>query len=155
MGRRGPAPAPRVMQVAKGETRPSRVNYEEPVFDGPASPDPPNDLTGAGRKEWREQIGRLTTQGVVTAADLRALEDYCRALTELRRFEAAAKKAGPELAIAKGFQGMVVKLRAQCNQLRQQLGLTPSSRRSIRATPASTDPDEMFFGGPRGVVRRA
>lgn len=97
----------------------------------------------------------LSSGGVLKDTDLAHLEDYCRALTDLRKFEAAAKKAGAELAIAKGYQGMVVKLRAQCSQLRQQLGMTPSSRTGVKAdkTGSKSSDDDRFFGGPRVVMR--
>ena len=141
------------MKLAKGESRPSRVNYDAPVLPAPENIAPPQGLGGAGKAEWMSQIGHLTTRGVLTAADLSAFEDYCRALTDLRLYEQKAKKSGPELAIAKGYQGMVIKLRAQCNQLRQQIGLTPSSRSGVKAAPLkAADDDERFFG-PKGLVR--
>lgn len=133
MGRRGPAPTPTAIKLAKGERRPSQVNYDEPVIEPAESLAAPKGLEGVGLEEWNEQIQRLNDRGVLTAADLRAFEDYCRALSELRTHEQTAKEAGVELAIAKGYQGMVVKLRAQVNQLRQQCGLTPSSRTGVKA----------------------
>lgn len=149
MGRRGPAPAPTVEKLAKGERRPSRVNYEEPQLPEPSSRDVPRGLDGAGKAEWERQIVSLADRGVLTDADLTAFEDYCRALTELRRFEIKAKKAGLELAIAKGYQGMVIKLRAQVNQLRQQCGLTPSSRSGVKAAkkaaPEQVNPAERYL----------
>jgi P27 family predicted phage terminase small subunit len=154
MGRRGQAPAPTAVKLARGETRPSRINSDEPVLPAPTTHASPKGLTGAGKAEWDAQLAILVERGVVTVADLTAFEDYCRSLTDLRTFEAKAKKAGPELAIAKGYQGMVVKLRQQCNQLRQQCGLTPSSRTAVKASkrPAADD-DSRFFGGPKGLVR--
>lgn len=140
MGRRGPAPAPTAVKLAKGERRPSRVNYEEPQLPAATAAEPPAGLVGEGKAEWERLIGVLQERGLLTDADLRAFEDYCRALTDLRTYEQAAADAGAELAIAKGYQGMVVKLRAQCNSLRQQLGLTPSSRGSVKAAPKSERP---------------
>jgi P27 family predicted phage terminase small subunit len=154
MGRRGPAAAPTAIKLAKGERRPSQVNYHEPVLDAPESHEAPSGLEGAGLEEWKGQIDHLSDRGVLTSADLTAFEDYCRALTELRRFEAKAKDAGEELAIAKGYQGMVVKLRAQVNQLRQQCGLTPSSRSGVKASkskdPAVKDPASRYLNALKG-----
>ena len=76
-------------------------------------------------------------------------ENYCRGLTDLRRYEIRARKAGPELAIAKGYAGMVVKLRAQVTQLQAQLGLTPSSRSGVKVTKPKDRADKLreeFFG---------
>lgn len=157
MGRRGPAAAPTQVKIARGETRPSRTNHDEPDVPSPASGAlaDPKGLAGVGLQEWRTQSVLLTDAGVLKATDLGVLEDYCRAVSDLRKFEIAARKAGPELAIAKGFAGMVIKVRAQCNQLRKELGLTPSSRAGIKADKSGgqSDDDERFFGGPSGVVR--
>jgi P27 family predicted phage terminase small subunit len=137
---KGFAPAPKAVKLAKGERRPSRVNYEEPELPPPSSLAAPIGLDGAGKKEWDRQVALLSDRGVLTDSDLVAFEDYCRALSELRRFEVKARKAGPELAIAKGYQGVVIKLRAQVNQLRQQCGLTPSSRSGVKASRKSSGP---------------
>lgn len=154
MGRRGPAAEPSALKLAKGERRPSRVNYDEPQIDAPESYEPPKGLEGAGLEEWQDQIAVLSERGVLTSADLTGFEDYCRCLSELRRFEAKAKEAGEELSIAKGYQGMVVKLRAQVNQLRQQCGLTPSSRSSVKAAKrkdtAAKDPAARYLSALQG-----
>lgn len=147
MAGKGFAPASKAEKLAKGERRPSRVNYQEPELAAPASLEPPDGLEGAGLTEWRKQIGILTDRGVLTAADLTAFEDYCRALEDLRRFEVKLKRAAPELAIAKGYVSAVVKLRAQVNVLRQQCGLTPVSRRGVKATATrpETSPADRYL----------
>jgi len=144
-----------LVKLAKGERRPSRVNYDEPELPTPdeGEIEPPNGLTGEGLKEWNRLIAVLIERGVLTSADLRAFEVYCRALTDLRVYEDKAKEAEPELAIAKGYQGMVVKLRAQVNQLAQQCGLTPSSRQSVKATKGQTkqaDPAARYLSAIPG-----
>lgn len=143
MGRRGPRPAPAALKLAKGETRPSRVNYQEPDLPSVRADAlaPPAGLEGAGREEWERIARALSQAGVLKDTDLMALEDYCRTVTELRRFEAKARRADPELAIAKGFANMVVKLRAQANTLRRELGLTPSSRAGVKAKPEGDKKD--------------
>lgn len=152
MGRRGFQPAPTAEKLAKGERRPSRVNYDEPQFEPPKAEAlrPPSGLDGAGLREWKRQIDRLAVRGVLTEADLAAFEDYCRALSQLRSYELKAKRAGLEQAIAKGFQNQVLKLRAQVNILRRECGLTPSSRGGVRVTtpmklPETTDPAERYL----------
>ena len=137
MGRRGPTTTPTAIKLAKGERRPSRVNYAEPQMERPESLRAPAGLRGAGLQEWRSQAKQLADRGVLTDADLSAFEDYCRALSELRAYEAAARRAGCEAAQLKGYSGMVLKLRRQVNQLRQQCGLTPASRTNVRAKSGS------------------
>lgn len=143
MGRRGPRPAPTALKLAKGERRPSRVNYEEPQLPAvqAAALAPPTGLEGAGLAEWQRVAPLLSTAGVLKDTDLVALEDYCRTLTELRRFEGKARKAGPELSIAKGYAGMAIKLRAQANTLRRELGLTPSSRAGVKGSQPQEEKD--------------
>jgi P27 family predicted phage terminase small subunit len=139
--RKGRTPASNTVKLAKGERRPSRLNPDEqPAIPPPSNLDPPAGLTGAGLHEWKRLAVALTEAGTLRVSDLVALEDYCRALSQLRRFEDESRKAGAELAIAKGFQGMVVKLRAQVNMLRRELGLTPTSRASVRVPPPKKDP---------------
>lgn len=157
---KGFAPAPTAVKLAKGERRPSRVNYDEPDLPQAENLDPPEGLTGVGLEEWQAQIRVLTERGVLTGSDLRGFEDYCRALTELRRHEAVANAAEPELAIAKGYLNAVVKLRAQVNSLRQQCGLTPASRTGVKAAKSApvkgTSPAERYLqalsGGRSGAA---
>lgn len=134
MGRRGPARAPSVVQFARG-TRRSRMNPDEPELPAPkrSAAHPPDSLTGEGRKEWRRLFATLAERGVLTEADIGCFTDYCLALSDLRRYELKAKRVGAEMAIAKGYGGMVIKIRAQVSQLRAQLGLSPSSRSAVRA----------------------
>jgi len=154
MGRRGFPPAPAAVKLAKGERRPSRVNYLEPELDPPQSVTPPAGLAGAGLHEWKRLAPELLERGVLRAADLTAFEDYCRALSDLRRFEQKARQAGPELSLVKKFAATVIKLRQQCNQLRQQCGLTPASRPTVKVakgqSPAAASLDRYLRVIPGG-----
>lgn len=155
MPRTGRPRLPAAVKKARGETRPSRLaEAAPPEISAPASLDPPSGLSGSGLAEWRRVAQALSDADALKETDLAALEDYCRALTELRRFEAKAKKAGPELAIAKGYLSAVIKLRTHVAQLRAPLGLTPSSRSAVKAAPkkGKSEDEEFFGGGPRGIV---
>ncbi len=133
MGKRGPAREPKALKLAKGERRPSQVNYDEPDLPAPSSEEPPADLAGEGLEEWTRIVRSLIEHGVLTEPDLPAFADYCRRVTMLRAAEAKVKRVGLELAIAKGYMNASLKLQTQVSQLRQQLGLTPSSRTGVRA----------------------
>jgi P27 family predicted phage terminase small subunit len=153
MGLRGPKPKPTALKLAKGETRPSRVNYEEPELPAPTSLDPPAGLEGAGLVEWKLHAKSLTEAGVLRAADLAAFEDYCRALTELRGYEADAKKMGRAAALASDYQKVVRETRDQVARLRARVGLDPSSRSGVKATKPPSKQDQLkerFFGIPGG-----
>jgi phage terminase small subunit len=122
------------------------VNYDEPSLpDATTIPPPPRSLTGAGRIEWVRLVKPLIENRVLTDADMTAFEDYCRALSELRRYELKAKRVGLEQAIAKGFQGTVIKLRAQLVQMRAHLGLSPATRGSVKAAPRSSSRLDRWF----------
>ena len=107
MGRRGPASAPTAIKLAKGETRPCRVNCAEPHMPA-ASTEPPRSRSGGSREEWQAVAPALADAGVPRQTDRAALEDYCHTLTELRKYEEIAPEAGPELAIAKDYQRTVI-----------------------------------------------
>ena len=137
MGRRGPQPAPAALKFVRGETRPSRTNPNEPDFPPACELRPPAGLTGPGLHEWKRLAALLTESGVLTDADVSCFEDYCRALSSLRAYEQKAKRAGLDVAITKGYQNAIVKLRSQVTQLRSHLGLTPSSRSSVKTVRRS------------------
>ena len=107
MGRSGPASAPIAIKLAKGETGPCRVDYAEPHMPA-ASTEPPRSRSGVGLEEWQALAPALADAGVPPQTDRAALEDYCRTLTELRKYEEIALEAGPELAIAKDYQRTVI-----------------------------------------------
>jgi P27 family predicted phage terminase small subunit len=133
------------------------VNYHEPDLPAPSATDlaPPTSLKGVGRQEWMRLAQSLSVAGVLTAADRSAFLDYCLALSDLRRYEAKARRAGLELSIAKGYANQIVKLRTQVTALRSHLGLTPSSRAAVKAkraqTPQDTDRERFFGSGQRGA----
>jgi hypothetical protein len=68
MGRRGPVPAPNAITLAKGETRLSRVNYDEPNLPT-TSAEPPATLAGVGLLEWQAVAPALTVAGVLRKTD--------------------------------------------------------------------------------------
>lgn len=132
MGRRGPKPLPTAIKAARGTLQRCRTNHEEPVLPAPSVFDPPKTLKGRGREEWVRQVKQLTDAGVLRDADMVTFEMYCRSLSDLEGYERLTSK-NRELALAKGYAGMVVKLRTQAKQLAAELGLTPSSRAGVKA----------------------
>jgi P27 family predicted phage terminase small subunit len=138
MGRRGPRPTPTALKVLRGETRPSRVNREEPK-PLPAFPDPPAHLSEAALAIWERVRAQTAHTRVIRGADADILELYCEALVRYR--EASALLARSGFLIKGARQGELVKnplvamvrdLGSQVRALAGELGLTPASRSSLR-----------------------
>lgn len=132
MGRRGPAPLPTAIKAARGTLQKCRTNHEEPQLAPPKVTDPPAGLRGRGLVEWKRLVEPLIDAGVLRDADMVTFELYCRTLSDLEGYERLTSR-NRELALAKGYAGMVVKLRNQAKQLAAELGLTPSSRSGVKA----------------------
>jgi phage terminase small subunit len=143
MGRRGPRPQPSALRVLRGNPGHRRLNPEEPRLSPPSSLDPPEALRGAGLAEWKGLAAELVEQGVLTVADMATFRTYCETLTDVRALEARKDRLDDI--------GPLVKLRHQLRQLAAELGLTPSSRSSVkRAAKAPKTKLEAFIGGKHG-----
>jgi phage terminase small subunit len=149
MGRFGPRPQPVALKLAKGERRPSRVNYDEPKVPVARGTDPPAGLVGAGLKEWLRITSQLVEAGVLRDPDLPAMEDYCRRLTDLRLAEAEVlriqnlldegekKKAevGDLVALWRELRRArqsLIAIQSQVIMLRREVGASPSSRSAVK-----------------------
>ncbi len=137
MGQRGPAPTSSRLKLLKGETRPSRVNYEEPL---PRRADfsPPKDISPQARGIWEEVIEAVAHTGMLTSADLHTLRLYCEAAIRYRQAEQMYLETGP---LTRGQNGEVVKSPLHqivrdnavlMLQLASKLGLTPAARSGLR-----------------------
>lgn len=76
MGQRGPAKRPTNISLLHGETRPSRVNYNEPVPDE-AAVAPPDWLSAEALEIWKRLAPDLKAKGVLTAWDVDAFAQLC------------------------------------------------------------------------------
>ena len=137
MGRRGTKPLPTAIKMARGTLRKCRTNPDEPQLAAPRSLEPPTGLRGRGLAHWNRQIGEQVEAGVLRDVDLVTFELWCRRLTDLEGYERLASK-NRELAIAKGYANMVLKLTAACKQLAAECGGTPSSRSGVKAVEKKT-----------------
>lgn len=68
MGRRGPAPTPTALKLLRGETRPSRINRDEPLPVGELVPIP-SDLSPEAQAVWRRVLREFGHTGVIRGAD--------------------------------------------------------------------------------------
>lgn len=76
MGQRGPAKRPTNLALLHGETRPSRVNLNEPVPDA-VEVAPPEWLDSRAVEIWGRLAPDLEAKGVLTAWDVDAFAQLC------------------------------------------------------------------------------
>jgi P27 family predicted phage terminase small subunit len=150
MGRRGSAPAPTKLRLLHGETRPYRINQDEP--EPPAGqPQCPDDVSAEVRAVWDYTIQNLIVMGIASPADRDALRCYCEAVVLHRK--ASAILARGSVVLPGAVEGTVVQhpaVRTQrdaAQQVRgfaQEFGFTPSARSEIHKGGAS-------HGGPASI----
>jgi phage terminase small subunit len=182
MGLRGPAKKPSALELAEGKPGHRAVSDNEPRF-AEGVPTRPSGLSRAACAIWRDTIDiMMTVPGLLTVADGAVLADFCevraqkdsirtammtqkRAAAQQIRTAASARgtkislaeaEAAAETALIERYGGELNRLRHRENVLRRELGLSPSSRSSIRlgdVTPRSKPSalDGALFGGPRLV----
>lgn len=166
MGRRGPAPTPTTERIHQGETRPSRINHEEPIPVG--DPYQPYDLAPAAEAVWKRVV-RDAPPGLLTSLDTDVLRLYCEAVA--RYVEAQTiynraplvrrgwfwqwdeeKKADVRAPLwVKNPIHQVVRDNAEMIRLlARELGFTPSARVNLHVTVAASAalPFEAELGPP-------
>ena len=139
MGRRGPAPTPTKVKILRGETRPSRVNYREPL---PPSdlPKMPADMDAEAKIVWRRVISSMGHTGVIRVPDSDILRCYCEAVS---RYAHAARLYAGSGPLVRRDGGLVKNplhqvIRDDSDQIRlfaRELGLSPSARVGLHAEP--------------------
>lgn len=137
MGTRGPQPKPTRLKLLAGETRPSVINYAEPIpGGGPLTA--PDDLRSDARLVWERVVDSLGSTGVLTSADRDILRLYCEAYARYVEAEQMLAKTGPLL---KGRDGNFVKnplhqiVRDNADAVKKyarEIGLTPAARVGLR-----------------------
>jgi P27 family predicted phage terminase small subunit len=139
LGRRGPAPTPTKVKILRGETRPSRVNYREPI---PSSdvPKMPTDMDAEAKVVWRRVISSMGHLGVIRVPDADILRCYCEAVS---RYAQAARLYAGSGPLVRRDGGLVKNplhqvVRDDGDQIRlfaRELGLSPSARAGLRVEP--------------------
>ncbi|CAN5749838.1 hypothetical protein BH23CHL7_BH23CHL7_17230 [soil metagenome] len=140
MGRRGPPPTPTRVKRLKGETRPSRLNFAEPV--PPADlPKMPADMDAEAKVVWRRVLRTMGHTGVIRAADADVLRCYCEAMARYIQAAELYARSGPLVRGVHRGAGELVKtplhqvVRDHADQVRQfarELGLSPTARAGLR-----------------------
>lgn len=89
----GPRPMPTALRLLSGETRPSQINYNEPV-----PPDeevvPPEGMSDEALEVWHELSADLIRTGVLKPWDADNYREYCEAVVASREAQAALDEEG-------------------------------------------------------------
>ena len=137
MGTRGPQPRPTSEKLRLGETRPSRINYTEPVPRQRPPRMPPNIRDDPGAATVWRHVMRDQPSGMILSIDTFVLEQFCHLVAASRRSWPAY---GRSVGIAKGRDGGAVVnplhrvTRDQANEIRvlaRELGLSPAARAGL------------------------
>jgi P27 family predicted phage terminase small subunit len=162
---RGRKPTPTDLRVLRGNPGHRPLNVDEPqlptvqadVFDTP-----PIELAGdtAASAEWSRLAPMLRTARQVTEAERGSLialvQQWSRYLDANSKAAAAGMviKSPSGYPMANPYLGIANRALAHCMKLWAELGLTPSSRSRVSATPAPSAADaqkQRYFGAARGA----
>ena len=149
MGRRGPAPTPTALKILRGETRPSRINGDEPRPVGELVPIP-EDISPEAQAVWRRVLREFGHTGVIRGADGDVMRIYCETVARYEKTSRLLDQSGPLVRGARS--GELVKnplhqiVRDNATLVRSlagELGLSPAARVGLhdangRATKVST-----------------
>ncbi len=148
MAPRGPAPTPKVIQLAKGNPGQRKLNDEEPEPEVEAPPCP-DFLSDYAREEWESIVPILLRNGLLTVLDGAALAAYCQAYGRWREAEKQLALYGMVVKMGdKGYEGKSPWLQIADKAMKQievfvaRFGMSPSDRTRIHVKPrepAETD----------------
>lgn len=154
MGRRGPRPMASATKETLGTfaANPQRRNHEEPqvIHDRPAASEIVQSNERALAK-WNHACDLLETMKILSTADHDMLEQYCLIYARLIECEMDMASEDVLLVGAKGNMVrnprlvVIAKLQDQQLKLLREMGLTPSARSALKASPeAFSDPFDKW-----------
>lgn len=150
MGRRGPAPKPTSLRMLHGE-KPYRINDREPQ-PGDALPQPPTELSEAGRAIWAYVVGELAAMGLAHRPDTHQLHAYVEAVELHAQASVMVHRAGPLIKDRDGAVRTNPAVRIQREAARNMLvfarefGLTPASRVHLKTEQVAEDTAARLLG---------
>ena len=140
--RGGRPPTPTSLKLLQGTFRADRHTADD-IKAPPMDLEPPRELTGVAKAKWMKLAVQLDALGVLKQTDRDALEAYCLLWTRWKKLEHDSKR-DPTLI------GDMVKVFVQVKSLMSELGLTPSGRVRVKASPPDTAPASKlakYLGG--------
>jgi len=135
---------PTKLKILKGNPGRRKLNKDEPQYSK-LEEAPPDSLCEIGRGEWNRIVGEMRASGVLTVADEKILWCYCSEYATAEQAVMELKGQSLILESPKGypFQNPYLNIKRKSflimKTLATELGLTPSSRSRVSATPAKPD----------------
>ena len=152
-GKSGRKTKPKVLKELAGTFRADQHNENEPIMPAlDIAPRCPAHLKGEVRKTW-QRVGRLLAKtGVLTQADLHALEAYCVVFARWQDAETNLTTYGVMLTrdgqlFASPFLRIAEDSLKQMRAWMVEFGLTPSSRSRVKVEkkePPKLDNEDWF-----------
>lgn len=145
-GSRGPRSKPTALKQLEGNPGNRPLNEREPK--PPAAPlnwEPPAHVKGEARREWKRLVGPLVRCGILTIADRDAFASYCTLHGRHVQAEWMVHREGSLTITPNGHKQVSPWLTISRDaltlkkQYAAELGLTPSSRSRIGATPPKAE----------------
>lgn len=155
----GRRPTPTALKLVKGNPGKRAINKKEPKpakFDT----DCPKHLSAKAQYAWDRLVVILDEMGVLTMADVLALERLCDCYADILAARELIKKDGRIYKTVDANGNTLIKNNPAVNQLRAadaqfksylvEFGLTPAARSKIQVTndgeENKEDPMQEFFG---------
>lgn len=159
---KGRKPRPTHLKLVTGNPGKRPLNRAEPKPAAAGLPQPPAELSGDARNEWRRVAQQLHQAGLLATLDRAALAAYCQAFARWRQAERALAAMAEKDAVTGGLLiktsngnaiqnplvGIANKAAAAMVRYAAEFGMTPSARSRIEAAPrddGAKDPAAKYF----------
>lgn len=149
MGRRGPAPTPASLRLARGNPGHHKKKADEPEAAPLASREAPEYLKGNAKWLWDQLSPEAVRLGLLNQLSAHQFCAICEAFCVWRQYEGLCEEVGPQLAVQMGYRNAADRSREAFIKFGSRFGLDPASISSVKATPPRDESEEVrarFFG---------
>lgn len=152
---RGRKPLAQEVKELTGAFRkdPQRKAKAAPTADG-QSPVQPKGLCRVAKSKWREMIGDLKRNGVLSTDTREMLVAYCTTFAKWMEAKAKVEQTGLAIESVDKYGNQVItrnpyvaemhKFREQLNKLLPEFGLTPASRQKLKSMNLDDKKEDPF-----------
>lgn len=152
---KGRRPRTNEEKVARGETRPSRVNYDEPEVGAPEDVTPPADLRGAGLRMWKTHAQAMVNTGQLRTTDVPLFARHCRTVSDIEFWRKERSKKNLDRPTVLAIQRTIDRLESLAVRQASELGMSSVSRSRVKTVtkpPVEKPKKERFFGKGARVI---